>query len=320
MDFQKNIVAYLRNKTKEKTQLAQELSDILNISQESVYRRLRYETSFTAEELSLLAKNYTFSLDELLPNLPENRISVGFQSIFTQNNVFEGYLKGVINAVKRIHSEKGSITYMARDLPISQSFQHQILREFKLFYWTKVVLNRPTMHHIVFDDQIQLGKINGSIDLLLEAYKKTARIEFWSEDTLNSTLRQINYCNAMNLFKEKEFCFAVVDSLSDLLNRLESSLEQQKNEESSFQFYLSHVELSNNYVFLKHQNSRLVYLNFNTFNSLASSNFRFCDEVELMITQARAKSLLISGQSAIERKKYFNAMRLKVQDFKNQLN
>jgi hypothetical protein len=315
MDFQKNIVDYLRNKTIGKSQLAQELTDILHISQESVYRRLRCETAFTADEVAILAGHFHFSLDELITNNPSGRISVRFQSLFKQEKVFIGYLDSVIKTINRVKEEKGSITYVARDLPISQSFQNQTLREFKIYYWTRVVLNRPPMQGYLLGDTLDLGPINTSIDKLLNHYKHTNRVEFWSEDTVNSTLRQINYCYEFGLFRSDADCIAVLESLISVLNHIEKSLDQQENI-PSFQFYVSEVELSNNYIFLKHDEKRLVFLSFNTFNSLASYNPSFCDEVEQMIYHAKTKSVLISGQSDISRKKYFNKMRKKVNDYK----
>jgi len=309
----------LRNKTIGKSQLAQELTDLLHISQESVYRRLRCETAFTADEVAILASHFHFSLDELITNNPSGRISVRFQSLFKQKKVFIGYLDSVIQTIKNVKQEKGSITYMARDLPISQSFQNQTLREFKIYYWTRVVLNRPPMQGYLLGDKIDLGPINTSIDELMDHYKHTQSVEFWSEDTLNSTLRQINYCYEFNLFRDASSCSDVLDSLISMLNHIEKKLDNHQEEDHSFQFYVSEVELSNNYIFLKSQEKRRVFLNFNTFNSLASNHPSFCDEVELMITHARQKSGLISGQSDIARKKYFNKMRNKVSVFKEKI-
>lgn len=305
MDFQKNIIDHLRNKTISKGQLAQELIEILNISQESVYRRLRCETAFTADEVAILSSHFNFSLDELITNNPSGRISVRFQSLFKQEKVFIGYLDNVIKTIKRVKDEDGTITYMARDLPISQSFQNQTLREFKIYYWTRVVLNRPSMQTFYIGDKLDLGPINTSIDELLNHYKHTNRVEFWSEDTLNSTLRQINYCYEFGLFRNDADCIAVLDSLIAVLDHIEQSLDKQEDH-SLFQFYVSEVELSNNYIFLKSQQKRLVFLSFNTFNSLASYNSIFCDEVEQMIYHAKTKSVPISGQSDISRKKYLD--------------
>ena len=49
-----------------KSDMVQELADVLQISNESVYRRLRGASSFTLEEMWKLRQEYQLSLDELL--------------------------------------------------------------------------------------------------------------------------------------------------------------------------------------------------------------------------------------------------------------
>jgi hypothetical protein len=63
-----NFVAHLKKAIPATLNMADEVSELLKISADSAYRRLRGETDFSLEEMVLLAHNYNLSLDSVLLN------------------------------------------------------------------------------------------------------------------------------------------------------------------------------------------------------------------------------------------------------------
>ena len=70
------------------------LADLLEISSDSVYRRLRNETSLAIEEVSRICEHFNISFDEL--NTIDNTSSVTFTfSPLTSVADYKGYLRSI---------------------------------------------------------------------------------------------------------------------------------------------------------------------------------------------------------------------------------
>jgi hypothetical protein len=98
--------------------LADVVSDVLHVSYDSAYRRIRGETPLVLDEAFELCTAYHISLDELLYAQPN---TVTFRAIQLNNNYsFEDYLTDIGHHLQQLSlfTEK-KIIYLAKDIPIS---------------------------------------------------------------------------------------------------------------------------------------------------------------------------------------------------------
>ncbi|MDR2843202.1 MAG: hypothetical protein LBV57_00970 [Candidatus Symbiothrix sp.] len=114
------------------------LKDELNISKESVYRRMRGEISFTLEEVSLIAKDLKFSIDELMDTQEANYIFLSMMANPSQEAVamYEEMLTNSISLLKEIYqqSKKVLITMALTSFPFKFfSFENLFRFEYALF-------------------------------------------------------------------------------------------------------------------------------------------------------------------------------------------
>lgn len=312
-DLHKRLVSRLREKVKGKGVLVQELMDLLEISQDTVYRRLRGASEFTINELYKISRKFDLSIDAIFnSNIPSTNFR--FNQLYGKDDNFMPYIANLTKQMEQLSKSKGTLTFVSSELPISQSFQNQGLREFKIYYWQKVVLNRIALKGVKFDQNFGLGiNINEYVDSLMHSYANMNKVEIWTEETIDDTIRQILYCRDSGLL-DADMIQLVCESTLAMLDRLESELEMQSEVDNPHRltFYVSSVELGNNVILMNFNSHRSAYVKFNTFNTVATSSDDFCNEIELMIKSNLTKCVDISGKSDIYRHRFFNILRSKV--------
>ncbi len=313
MKYQLLFNEQLRNSAGNDHGLNKQLRKVLYLSKESIYRRLRNETAYTLEELAALSKHFKISLDNLVMDQDTGLINMFCNPIFNESGIFASYLDRINDKLNLLLSKKGEVVYIASDLPISQTFTIPELRNFKSYYWQKVILNRSRLKGIAYSDAFYLGDVNRSIDKMLSFNEKISRTEIWTEETLDATIRQIIYCEQSGLFKSKEDKDRVVRALLELLDNLENKLElMTPDDQPAHKFFISSIELLNNFMLFRYPDRNEAFLNFSIFNSFSSSNHAFCREIEMLVETIIKKSVNISGQSDIHRIRFFDRMRKKV--------
>ena len=123
---------------------------------------------------------------------------------------------------------------------------------------------------------------------ILETYTKINSIEIWTENTVDSTLKQIEFYWESGLIK-KEDALNVCNELSEMLTAIEKQAEmgskfisekKSAENENNFAMYCSDVTIGNNSILVKMGNITVSYLTYNTFNSMVTTNTAFCNETE----------------------------------------
>ena len=121
--------------------MAEEIADILDVSIDSAYRRIRGETELTIEEIFKISKKYAISIDEVFSNQADT-VTFAYTKLTDSQGNFEAYLTRLTNHLKTISKfENKKIYYVAEEIPMFYSFYSKKLTEFKLFYWQRSVLN-----------------------------------------------------------------------------------------------------------------------------------------------------------------------------------
>ena len=109
------------------------VSEILHLSNDSAYRRIRNETPLVLQEAKELCEHFHLSLDQLL-SLKSN--SVVFENIRINNEQYsyKKYLSDITELVKQISSyDRKEIIYLTKDIPLFHSFYFKPLIAFRFF-------------------------------------------------------------------------------------------------------------------------------------------------------------------------------------------
>ena len=214
----------------------------------------------------------------------------------------------------------------AMDIPYFRQFGHKSLSRFKLFFWQRSVLNLESYRHKKFDADEEIEDFEEIVEKIFYYYHGIDSYEIWAPETLDSTVKQIQYYKDSGLFASPNDADKICDSIDDLLNKLEREAETGQKRilnangslNSSFEIYQSDIFLSNNCIQAYVGNDVFTHITFNSFNHLMTFNPAFAEECKMWVDQMRSKSVLLSEVSEKLRYQFFLKLRKKVEDLRKQ--
>ncbi len=313
--FQEKFVAQLKTIVPPNLSLADELADLLQVSTDSIYRRLRCQSAFSFDEVALISKKFGLSVDALL-SLDSLQVSFTFNPMFEENANFGNYFKWFSEYLAGlVDIPNTNIIYTAEDVPIFRHFNYFNLSAFKSFYWSKAVLNTEFFVGKKFNTSIVPKEIIETNKRAYNCYSQLNSIEIWTEETLTSTLKQVEFFWESDLFENKEQVILVINDIRQMISELktdcENSFKNHPSRRGEFKLYNSEVMIGGNCAMIEPGSSKFstrVYLGHNTFNSLSTYNAAFNRETRLWMDNLIKKSLFLSGSAEKQRARFFKKM------------
>jgi hypothetical protein len=302
--------------------LVDSIAELLEISNDSAYRRLRGETLLNIGEVMKLCNHYKLSIDALNTQISDS-VNFKYRPLPPDDTSLPLYLNGILDEMKRIDSvENKLIVFTSEDLPIFHYFKYDLLTAFKLYYWNKSILNSPQYDGKKFNPTLVDPAMTKTAKDIYELYIKIPSIEVWTEDTISIILKQIEFYWESGLFEEKDHAIAVCEQLKDMIDTVQkdaegsSKLRNVSSEKTNYTLYLSDVTIGNNCIQVCMNDVKLIYFSFNTFNTMSTTNHSFCQETDLWIKNLISKSTQISGVSEKLRYQFFNALHKRLKELR----
>lgn len=310
-EMQEVFIKHLKSTVPSNVSLVDDIADLLNISNDSAYRRLRNETELSLDETYKICKHYRISADSVFSK-QTNSVTCNYIKLTDSEENFENYLLSLENQLKQLSKiDNSKIIYAAEEVPIFHSFFTEKLASFKLFYWQRSVLNIASYQAKKFDWDVIPQKLLTITENINTLYLKVPSIEIWTIDTIQTTVKQIEYYFESGAFKHKEDAIAVLEDLKSLAESINQFSENENKSDKNkhtipFSLYSSDLVIGTNCIHVTHNDLFYSYISFNTLNSLTTSNQQFCDEIEHWMKNLIKKSTLISGIAEKQRFQFFN--------------
>ncbi len=308
-EMQELFIKHLKNAVPASVSLADDIADLLKISNDSAYRRLRNETVLSLDETYKICKHYRISADAIFSK-QTNAVTCNYIKLTDSAENFESYLLSLENQLKQISkAENAKIIYAAEEIPIFHSFHSEKLSAFKLFYWQRSVLNIKEYQTKKFDWDVISEKLLQIAHNIHNIYLKIPSTEIWTADTIQTTVKQIEYYFESGAFKEKEDAITILNELKQLAKSINRYAEEENKSEKSnatFGLYNSDLVIGTNCIHVTMNEQIVSYISFNTLNSLTTTNQQFCEEIEHWMKNLIKKSTLISGVAEKQRFQFFN--------------
>ncbi len=324
LNYQEKFVSKLKSIVASNLNLAEELADLLNISNDSVYRRLRGQSAFTIDEVGKISEKYDLPMESIFSTSKEH-VSFNFNPLYAQTNNFFTYMRWYADYLTSLAGVPGTrIIYAADDVPVLRHFNFPNLAAFKAFYWSKAVLNINYLPNDKF-------KLNAIPPELVELNKKTALAyakldctEIWTNETITSTLKQVQYYWECNFFESNADVLLIINEIRQMIHQMNKECEDNENENRQrighFMLYNSDVMIGNNCVLVEPgnpQHSKRVFLGYNTFNTLSTTDNAFIDETSAWMNNLLKKSILLTGSGEKQRSIFFRKMLEKLNGLEN---
>jgi plasmid maintenance system antidote protein VapI len=318
--IQEYLFQQIRERLPEDDSLADKIAEVLFISPDSAYRRIRGETPLVLEEARKLSESFGISLDRML-NTEENTVS--FQPVMVQRDGYRfcDFLSDIEINLKRIEAFPGSeISYMTKDITLFQNFYFRPLFAFKHFFWKKSILKDPAYSKKQFcmDDLSEELEQKGKE--ILSVYNKIPSMEIWSSESVNSTISQIDHYREAGFIQPRELKLiysALADTIEHIKYQAEEGCKFMPGEKpglkkTNFQLYHNRLLLGANTILVNLGKRKMLYLNHELLNYMVTHDQDFCESINNSILDLKKQSTMLSEASEKQRNKFFNVILRKI--------
>ncbi|MBW8050199.1 MAG: hypothetical protein FVQ77_07650 [Cytophagales bacterium] len=322
--------------------LVDEVADILDISQDSAYRRIRGETSFTFTEIKTLSVRFGISVDEIFNNTTDV-IAFNYRPLNEKDFSFQMFMDAKLQDLVQIEAaENKEVIYLANDIPLPHLLHVPEIASFKMFFWKKTILDYSELADKKFalDQKEENG--NEVSRKIRDIYIKIPTIEIYNAEALDVTLKQIEYYHVSGLFEDSNCAVILCDKLSELLSHIQNQaahgfkFKYEKNpdkpgevkeppkgqrlvSEGNYKVYYNEVLHTDTTILARMDNTLVTYLANNSLNLLTTTNHDFYEDTYNSLKILLRKSTLISGTSEKERNKVFLKFQNKISDFRKRM-
>lgn len=316
--FQKLFFDSIKQRLPHNISVVHEISELLEISYDSAYRRLRGDKELSIEEVKLLSARYHISIDSLF-GLGNADVLFHPFTFEPQENGFEEWLQMILELATKIDLSKGKeVILVARDLPVYYYFDFPELVAFKIYFWKKMLLHFPGYHDKVFNINEIPESLLTSGRKILSIYNRIPTIEIWCQETFTRIIHQVEFCRESGFFAHKHDAEILFDKLESLFRHVQYQTEQGfkfpfgkddiDTEDQNFKVFLNEVLVMDNTVFVQNDGVKTIFMTYNSLNLLVTTNTVFCKQVENALRILMKTGNLISGTSALQCSRFFNSL------------
>ncbi|WP_026967028.1 hypothetical protein [Algoriphagus terrigena] len=307
--------------------LVDEIAETLNVSMDSAYRRIRGEKLLDFEELRILCQRFNVSLDKFF-SLDSKSILFQGNTNSYQSDSFTEWMEDVLSQLNLVNSfSHKHVYFLVKDMPPFHHYYHPALAGFKFFFWMKSILLFDDLKNAKFaitDNHFE--KYREITQKTIKVYNRVPTSEIWNEESLNTTLRQIEVYHEMGLIKNSNDTLALYQCVLEVIDHLEkmadagrkSSFGHPPTEDSGeYKMYLNEIVLGDNTFMAELGDSKITYLNHSVMYFIGSMDKKFNDSMFKNLENLMKRSTLISGTGEKERRQFFNKLRKKVESKMN---
>ena len=300
--------------------LVDEIAGLLDISNDSAYRRIRGEKQISLDEMQKLAVHYKISIDQFL-NLQANSYIFSGELAASGEYVFEQWMENVLQQLTFMGSfAHRHMYYLAKDIPIMEQFMVPELLAFKSFLWRRSILQYASMKGSKFSladadpAHLEMGR------KVVEAYMRIPSTEIWNLETINSTIRQIEFYREANMFKAEEDVKKIYIGLIGLLDHLELQAESgskflpggKPGSGLAYNLFWNDLVTADNTILAELDLKKITFLNHSVINFISTTDTRFNSFMFGNMQNLIKRSTQLSQVGEKERYRFFNRLRDKM--------
>lgn len=328
LEAQQVFFNHIKSKLPAHLSLVDEVAELLDISNDSAYRRIRAEKPISFDEIQKLCNHYKVSLDQLLKINTETVIFSG--NIVDKDNFnLNSYLHDVYVNLGRIQSlPDREFYYFNKDIPIFHFMQFPELSAFKFFFWKRTILNYPELSKQLFNGEELDSDIQETAKKIIKLYTEIPSTEIWNEQSIHITIQQIEFYKETKVFANKHIILKVYTQLEEMLNHLELQAEKGKkflfnespvSNSCEYSMYINETLIGDNTIHVQAGDKQMTFINHGGLNFMTTSDKRFCDYTYNNLRNIMRKSACVSVIGEKERSIFFNSLREKIYEKKKNI-
>lgn len=299
----------------------EEIAKVLDVSVDSVYRRMRGEKSISLDELYKLCSYYKISLDQLM-NLQTGAFM--FRGNFLNNKTFrfEDYLKGMVRDLNYMSGFKNAeIYYLCKDVPIFNHFYFRDIAAFKYFFWMKTIFHFPEFEHRRFGFDSYSDELNGLGEKVLDLYNQLPSTELWNVENINIAIRQIEFYRDSQMFDSDKDVLRLYETWEKVIDHVQKQAERGYKFDHNdpdmkplgpYRVYFNEVILGDNSFVILLEGAKMALVSHTVINYMQTRDLNFCENMFDYVQSLMKRSTLISKVSEKERSKFFRILKERI--------
>ncbi len=295
-----------------------DLAELLAISRDSAYRRIRGETVLSLDEVKKICSHYSVSMDVLLSS-DDELISFHHRRIDRDHFTFDHWLRSVLGNMEMVSSfPEKELFYGAKDIPIFHYFNFPTLSAFKMFFWMRTYHQYPEFVNQKFKPEAIKRELLEVGRRLWDRYSEIPSTEIWSEETSHVTLRQIQYYYESGIIN-KDQALMIFDEFSAMIDAIHLAAKQGSKGKERYSLFVNEIMIAETSILFKMGDKRVAFLAYNTMDLLTTYQESFCAHMEDFYSNLISKSIQISASSERDRNKFFNQIYENIENTKRKL-
>ncbi|QNM84789.1 hypothetical protein H9W90_11350 [Polaribacter pectinis] len=318
LKVEERLFNFIQQKLPKNVSFIEEIADVLDVSYDAAYRRIKGKTAVTLSEILKLTKHYNFVISDVFS---ENKEVISVSKSGNVNSIEElkKYFDYVINETKEFSKFNDSdMLFAAKDLPFYYS--SGLFRKFKMYTFLNVLAEDFKFEKLPFKDFDKENVLVSKIYELEKSYESIHTTEIWSENTLTSSINQILYFFKIKLL-DKESALEICCDLRKVIKRIENQCVSEKrgNENKKYELFNNEILNLNNTVFFRAVKQKKLFIPFTTLSYLKISDEDTCNTIEKYFLKQLQFSKQLSGNAEIERTIFFNTLYERINMLKKQI-
>lgn len=290
------------------------LTSLLNLSNESAYRRLRGEIPFSVEELVKLSQKLNFSIDEAImqSSVSEQQAVFNMRAANTlsgASEIFVCVLKDYCNDVIKEKDAKSRSALMSLNhLILPFTFNSENLFKFNYYKWMHQTGNVPL--NFSFSEVIIPYEIDSlrrkAADLSDSVDNSTFILD---QDMYLHTIKDIQYYYRRSLITREELQL-IQKELGMIIDASENiALTGVNRLGKSRYYYLSPLNIKSNIILVEYDNNIVSHLWYHSITPISTTNVKLCMAHKQWLNSLKKYSSLITQSNDILSAEFFNKQR-----------
>ncbi len=313
--YQRQFFDRLADQFKGRADMVSQLCLTLHLGKDAVYRRIRGDTSLTADELMLLSDTFGVKLQTTRRNIPVLGYPLSQLNLSSEVD----YVKRLRENVHEIvNIPEVSVDYASPDLPLFYEMSTPTLLGFKMFMYGITTWGLGKFSDKPFSPSLIDPDTYHYADKLVSDVCRLPGRELWSIRILDVTLRQIAYVHQVGRFANTQIVRDLFRELGMIVDHLESMARRGKRfrmgsqpSEGSpdFAVYLNELSNTSNAVIIKAPARTYLFSVLVSPNYIVATDDKVVRDVQFWFDQQVRMGTRLSMDSAKHTSRYFEQLR-----------
>ncbi|MCD7938487.1 MAG: hypothetical protein LUG98_16630 [Tannerellaceae bacterium] len=297
-----------------------QLTELLCIEKEAVYRRLRKDVSFSFSEIELISRKYQISLDQIIGSHAFTGSMLFYLMDYDFVNTAEKDIQTTENSLARIATIKedpnSEVGCAMNTIPLAlvKSNEHHHIFKFSVYKWMYQYGNYnqfPLFSEFTLPDRLCLFNDIYRKDIAYSNYT----YYIFDENIFSNLIKDISYFRSVGFISEEEIAILKAELLDFLDYLAIIAMNGRFDTGKKVDFFITQMTIESSYSYVDSENCCFIFHKLFNMNDAVSSEPKDLPLIKKWLKSLKKSSSQISESGELIRIQYFE----KQQEIVNQL-